>query len=687
SYDLNEVSASKVFIGQKLGDSKLSGKFYGVDGDELTGTFTWDAPAGTYIEQTGKYNATFNPDDANYNSVTIENITVTAEQLYVTFLKYDGTELTKINIKYGENIASTPLVPTLEGYDAKWGTIPTNITTQGQTVSPVYTMKNPTARAEGTSEFTYGEVVKITGTVTRNYTQETDITYTYTWSYNGSEVASSASNVLSYDEKLEVGTHTFNLLVTVKDKDGQSKTVNTSKTITIKKAKLVVSAQDAERLYGDEDDYKDNITYEGLKFDDQFADVVTKYEFVEILSTARVGSYDIKFDTANSTLTNKNYEIEYKDGATLTVKQRPVTIAINSTGTYTGKNHVISLSNSNVGGNGLASGQILSGTATTSGADAKAYDKQSDFAFNFTIQNGSVVTTTNYLITDQLAYTIQQKEITSDMISVGSGLYYNASEQQVSVTVTYNGTKLVLGTDYTILNDSDHGINAGGYTLTIEGKGNYKDSATKGWSIAKANYDMTKVLWSTSANLTFDNSEKVAQLTGLPQGITPNYTTNGQAGNSAKDACEYTTSVTFDYDKTNYNEPVYADKVWKIAQREITVAISNTQSVYNGTTGFVENQYTVVSNAKEIAGAPADITVTKSSVKANSVAFFRMSSGVDAGSYSVSASYSNENYKVTFQTAAGQTIKAEAGKPAEVAVHTIAPKPIKVYVLNSSSTY
>ncbi|MBR2372197.1 MAG: hypothetical protein IKA90_04950, partial [Clostridia bacterium] len=573
--------------------------------------------------------------------------------------------------------------------DAKWGTVPTNITTQGQTVKPVYTMKNPTAKAEGTSEFTYGEVVKITGTVTQNYTQETGITYTYTWSYNGSEVASSASNVLTYAEKLEVGTHTFNLLVTVKDKDGQIKTVNTSKTITIKKAKLVVSAQNAERLYGDEDDYKDNITYEGLKFDDQFADVVTKYEFVEILSTARVGSYAIRFDTANSTLTNKNYEIEYKDGATLTVKQRPVTIAINSTGTYTGKNHEISLSNSNVGGNGLASGQILSGTATTSGADAKAYDKQSDFAFNFTLQNGSVVTTTNYLITYQLAYTIQQKEITSDMISVGSGLYYNGSEQYVSVTVTYNGTKLVEDEDYIILDNSNYGENAGSnYEVKIQGIGNYKDIATKGWAIAKANYDMTKVLWSTSANLTFDNSEKTAQLTGLPQGITPNYTTNGQAGNSAKDAGEYTTSVTFDYDETNYNEPVYADKVWKIEQREITVAISNTQSVYDGTTGFTADQYTVISNTKEIAGAPAGITVTKSSVKANSVAFFRMSSGVDAGSYSVSASYSNANYKITFKTAAGNTIKAEAGaEPTEVAVHTIAPKPIKVYVLNSSSTY
>jgi hypothetical protein len=68
-----------------------------------------------------------------------------------------------------------------------------------------------------------------------------------------------------------------------------------------------------------------------------------------------------------------------------------------------------------------------------------------------------------------------------------SSLAYNTSQQTVSFTVEKDGSTLIKNIDYTVLNNSDRGINVGTYTLRIQGAGQYSGVLSASWSIVKCN--------------------------------------------------------------------------------------------------------------------------------------------------------------------------------------------------------
>lgn len=63
-------------------------------------------------------------------------------------------------------------------------------------------------------------------------------------------------------------------------------------------------------------------------------------------------------------------------------------------------------------------------------------------------------------------------------------LVYDGTLKTQNVTVTIGGQTLTQGTDYTVINNAY--TNAGDYTLSVMGIGNYKSTITANWSIAKA---------------------------------------------------------------------------------------------------------------------------------------------------------------------------------------------------------
>ena len=65
-----------------------------------------------------------------------------------------------------------------------------------------------------------------------------------------------------------------------------------------------------------------------------------------------------------------------------------------------------------------------------------------------------------------------------------SSFTYNGQPQIPTVIVTLNGKTLTEGTDYTVTNNT--GKNAGTYTLTVRGIGNYTGTTSKTYTIAKA---------------------------------------------------------------------------------------------------------------------------------------------------------------------------------------------------------
>ena len=83
-------------------------------------------------------------------------------------------------------------------------------------------------------------------------------------------------------------------------------------------------------------------------------------------------------------------------------------------------------------------------------------------------------------------------DIAGAKITLGTALTYTGKDQtQTIASVTLNGKTLVAGTDYTVTNNT--GKNAGTYTLTITGKGNYTGTLKVSFPIAKAPLTITGV--------------------------------------------------------------------------------------------------------------------------------------------------------------------------------------------------
>ena len=88
----------------------------------------------------------------------------------------------------------------------------------------------------------------------------------------------------------------------------------------------------------------------------------------------------------------------------------------------------------------------------------------------------------NYSGTASTTFTIQKKSMFDDMIATINPVTYTGQPLTPDISVTYNGMNLVLGRDYTV-SYSDN-VNAGYATVTIQGYGNYRSTASKQFYIA-----------------------------------------------------------------------------------------------------------------------------------------------------------------------------------------------------------
>ena len=104
----------------------------------------------------------------------------------------------------------------------------------------------------------------------------------------------------------------------------------------------------------------------------------------------------------------------------------------------------------------------------------------------------------NYTLTQPtgIKVNITQKDISGATITLGTQATYNGSEQSVVIdSVKVDGTALT-SSDYTITS-GDKATNVGDNTLVIEGKGNYKGTASAKWSL------VAKDIGDASVSITF----------------------------------------------------------------------------------------------------------------------------------------------------------------------------------------
>lgn len=85
-------------------------------------------------------------------------------------------------------------------------------------------------------------------------------------------------------------------------------------------------------------------------------------------------------------------------------------------------------------------------------------------------------------------FTIEPKALTADMatVSPASGTYLGSDHTKPTVTLTYNGKVLDKDTDYTTESWIGDFTTAGDKTITLHGKGNFSESITLTYNIAKA---------------------------------------------------------------------------------------------------------------------------------------------------------------------------------------------------------
>jgi hypothetical protein len=128
---------------------------------------------------------------------------------------------------------------------------------------------------------------------------------------------------------------------------------------------------------------------------------------------------------------------------------------------------------------------------------------------------------------------------------------------------------------------------------------NYEQPAISdlNWTIGKASYDMTGAGWDYPDPFVFDGTEKIVELTGLPDGVTAFY-----SGNTATAIGNFTASVTLAYDAANYEQPAISDLNWTIGKASFDM----TSAGWDYTDPFaVDGSEKIV----ELTGLPDGVTV------------------------------------------------------------------------------
>ena len=98
--------------------------------------------------------------------------------------------------------------------------------------------------------------------------------------------------------------------------------------------------------------------------------------------------------------------------------------------------------------------------------------------------------------TKRIFFKINAKKLADNMFGNIASVVYDCTYKKPSVTGTYNGIKLVAGTDFDVTYSNN--INPGTATVTITGKGNFKDSVKKTFTINKANISECTIKWTNN---------------------------------------------------------------------------------------------------------------------------------------------------------------------------------------------
>ena len=307
------------------------------------------------------------------------------------------------------------------------------------------------------------------------------------------------------------------------------------------------------------DDTKDNkFTIAPKNISDAKVELVNTLEYNAAEQTQEVevtmdGYDEVTYDIANNVKTNAG---EY-------------TLTITGTGNFTGtveKTFTVArvdIANAEVtlgetlGYNGKEQIQTVA-DVTLSGFGSVTYEVENNKATNAGDYELTVKGTGNFKGSVTKKFTVAPISIENAEVTLGEALTYSGAEQTQAVeSVVVDG----YAATYEVSNNA--ATNAGTYTLTVTGTGNFAGTVTKDFTIAKK--DITEAEVTLGKPLTYNGKQQTQSVTGVKiDGLSATFNVSN---NKVKDAGTYTLTVT-----GNGNFTGTASKDFIVAKKDITGA-------------------------------------------------------------------------------------------------------------------
>ena len=194
------------------------------------------------------------------------------------------------------------------------------------------------------------------------------------------------------------------------------------------------------------------------------------------------------------------------------------------------------------------------------------------------------------------------------IITCDPATYTGEAQTATNITVVLNNYTLVNGTDYTV--DNEGGTNAGDYTFTINGIGNYKDSKDGTLTIAKVT---PTVVVPTANVLTYNGSAQELVTAGSTNWGTLKYSLDGETYSTsiptATSYGNYTVYYKVEGD-SNINDVAPATILCSINEKQVTATVELSQDTYTYD-GTAKTPVVVVKDGDTVID-PSEYTVTYS---------------------------------------------------------------------------
>ncbi len=184
-------------------------------------------------------------------------------------------------------------------------------------------------------------------------------------------------------------------------------------------------------------------------------------------------------------------------------------------------------------------------------------------------------------------------------------------------------------------------------TTSVNGKNVY--THTLSWTINKADVDMSGITFTAPTNPVYTGESYLVEASGVPAYLTPSYviTRNGTVVDAVLDAGEYSITVTYVLNNSNYNDiPAGAETdtitftVGKMVVDPADFTFTGTSAVYDGSPKFVE-----------VENLPAFLNVTFAYGSQSVGAVDEVGTYTVVATFSVKSSYNAENYEFASATA------------------------------------